>query len=237
MSFYFCNKSALKNTALWAASIAFIVGAALSWGAEAASPVGPRSVVERATTNILALVREAPNYFDEDPDRYINAVGAELDQVVDFRGFARGVMGDYASSSRYRAMTEERRERLRDQLNRFTEVLRDGIVSTYSRGLLAFGGSRVELGETEVSPGSTRVASVNQYVSAEDGKTYTVKYQMGQYKDGTWRLRNMIIENINLGEIYRGQFEAAAAAAGGDLDVVINTWDDSQIRTKAEEGR
>jgi phospholipid transport system substrate-binding protein len=63
-----------------------------------------------------------------------------------------------------------------------------------------------------------------------------VKYQMGQYKDGSWRLRNLIIENINLGEIYRGQFAAAADSAEGNLDLVIDTWDDSQIRARAEEG-
>ena len=236
MRFYFCNKSAVKSTARWVATIALLLSGVFARGADLASPLGPGDVVRKVTTNIMTLVREAPDYFDEDPDRYIDAVGAELDSVVDFRGFARGVMGDYASSARYRAMTEGQRERLREQLNRFTTVLRDGMVNTYSRGLLAFGSSRVELGQTEVSPGSTRVASVNQYVYAEDGKTYTVKYQMGQYKDGSWRLRNMIIENINLGEIYRGQFEAAAASAEGDLDLVIDSWDDSQIRARAEEG-
>lgn len=236
MRFYFCNKSAVKSTARWVATIALLLSGVFAWGADLASPLGPGDVVRKVTSNIMTLVREAPDYFDEDPDRYIDAVGAELDSVVDFRGFARGVMGDYASSARYRGMTEEQRERLREQLNRFTTVLRDGMVNTYSRGLLAFGSSRVELGQTEVSPGSTRVASVNQYVYAEDGKTYTVKYQMGQYKDGSWRLRNMIIENINLGEIYRGQFEAAAASAEGNLDLVIDSWDDSQIRARAEEG-
>lgn len=236
MRFYFCNKSGVKSTARWVATIALLLSGVFAWSADSASPLGPGDVVRKVTTNIMTLVREAPAYFDDDPDRYINAVGAELDSVVDFRSFARGVMGEYASSARYRAMTEEQRERLREQLNRFTTVLRDGMVNTYSRGLLAFGSSRVELGETEVSPGSTRIASVNQYVYAEDGKTYTVKYQMGQYKDGSWRLRNMIIENINLGEIYRGQFEAAAASAGGNLDLVIDSWDDSQIRARAEEG-
>jgi phospholipid transport system substrate-binding protein len=236
MRFYFCNKSGVKSTARWVAGIALLLSSAFAWSADSASPLGPGDVVGKVTTNIMTLVREAPAYFDDDPDRYINAVGAELDSVVDFRSFARGVMGDYASSARYRAMTEEQRERLREQLNRFTTVLRDGIVNTYSRGLLAFGSSRVELGETEISPGSTRVASVNQYVYAEDGKTYTVKYQMGQYKDGSWRLRNLIIENINLGEIYRGQFAAAADSAEGNLDLVIDTWDDSQIRARAEEG-
>jgi phospholipid transport system substrate-binding protein len=47
---------------------------------------------------------------------------------------------------------------------------------------------------------------------------------MGQYKDGKWRLRNLIIETINLGEIYRNQFSALARASNDDLDQVINGW-------------
>ena len=72
---------------------------------------------------------------------------------------------------------------MREQLDKFTDVLRVGMVSTYSRGLLAFGGYGVELGDTDFSPNSSRVASVTQLVSGEDGKVYTVKYQMGQVKD------------------------------------------------------
>lgn len=194
------------------------------------TPPGPGEVVKVATDRIMALVEAAPEYFDEDPDRYINAIGAELDQVVDFRGFARGVMGEYASSARYRSLDAAGQEVLKEQLDRFTSVLRAGLINTYSRGLLAFGGSKVELAETEVAPGSARVASVTQRVYSDEGKVYTVKYQMGQYRDGSWQLRNMIIENINLGEIYRGQFEAAAKEAGGDLDQVIADWDDTKVR-------
>ena len=36
-----------------------------------------------------------------------------------------------------------------------------------------------------------------------------------------WQLRNIIIEGVNLGEIYRSQFEASARKSNGDLDVVI----------------
>ena len=59
---------------------------------------------------------------------------------------------------------------------------------------------------------------------------------MGQYKDGVWRLRNLIIETINLGEIYRNQFSALAKEAGNDLDVVISRWNDT-ISAQAEELR
>lgn len=197
-------------------------------------PMGPGEVVTQATDRILAIVQEAKGYFDADPDRYFTAIGMELDAVVDFRGFARGVMGDYASGARYRTLDEAGRERLKAQLNDFTAVLRDNVIRTYSRGLLAFGGSQIEVGETEFSPDNNKVASVISYVSGEGDKPYVLKYQMGQYRDGSWKLRNLIIENINLGEIYRGQFAASAADLEGDLDQVIAQWDQTQSEDEAE---
>lgn len=201
----------------------------------ASAQEGPGDIVRRSTDRIMALVEEAPAYFDDDPDRYIAAIGAELDSVVDFRGFARGVMGDYASSARYRSLDAAGQAKLRDQLDAFTQALRNGLINTYARGLLAFGGSTATIDDTEMSADSARVASVTQRVSSPEGNVYTIRYQMGQYKDGSWKLRNMIIESINLGEIYRGQFEAAAAAEQGDLDQVIAKWDDARVTVEAEE--
>lgn len=201
----------------------------------AAAQEGPDEIVKRSTDRIIALVEQAPTYFDDDPDRYISAIGAELDKVVDFRGFARGVMGDYASSTRFRSLDKVGQLKLRDQLDAFTVALRNGLINTYARGLLAFGGSTTAIGDTEYAPDSARLASVTQLVSSPEGNTYTIRYQMGQYKDGSWKLRNLIIENINLGEIYRGQFEAAVVAAEGDLDRVIADWDEAKVAVESGE--
>lgn len=197
---------------------------------------GPGDIVKASTDRIMALVDEAPSYFDSDPERYINAIGAELDNVVDFRGFARSVMGQYASSARFRSLDKAGQAKLREQLDAFSQTLRNGLINTYARGLLAFGGSTATVDDTDMSPDSARVASVTQRVKSPEGNTYTIRYQMGQYKDGSWKLRNMIIENINLGEIYRGQFEAAAAAAQDDLDQVIANWDEARVTVASEEG-
>jgi len=75
---------------------------------------------------------------------------------------------------------------------------------------------------------------VTQLVYGEADRVYTIRYQMGQYKDGTWRLRNLIIETINLGEIYRNQFAALADEANDDLDQVIDAWNIT-IAEQAEE--
>ena len=47
---------------------------------------------------------------------------------------------------------------------------------------------------------------------------------MGQEKSGEWKLLNVIIESVNLGEVYRDQFLASAREQDGNLDQVIDNW-------------
>ena len=61
-------------------------------------------------------------------------------------------------------------------------------------------------------------------IYSEAIEPYVIEYQMRRGKKGEWRLRNLIVETINLGVIYRNQFQAAAKDAGGDLNVVIDNW-------------
>ncbi len=184
--------------------------------------------LKKTTDEVLSVIEEASDYVKEDPERYYRRVNEVLDDAVDFRGFARGVMGEYASSQRYRSLDEEGRKKLRDQLDRFTEAMRDGLVRTYSRGLLAFGGSRVEL-DRESSTGSddpdASRATLRQLIYSDGSSDpYVVVYQMAKERDGKWLMRNLIVENVNLGQIYRSQFEAAARKFDGDLDKVIDDW-------------
>ena len=133
-------------------------------------------------------------------------------------------MGPYASSKRYRSLDEAGRAQLVSQLDRFTEVMRTGLVRTYSKGLLAFGGSRIEVSQPSADEADASRVSVVQLIFSEQAEPYKVMYQMGRGSDGQWMLRNMIIEAVNLGEIYRSQFESAARKYDGDLDKVIDNW-------------
>jgi len=179
----------------------------------------------------MDVVAEAKQDEGAATDGYYEQVQALLDPVVDFRGFARGVMGPYASSSRYRSLDEAGRKKLAGQLDRFSETMRQGLVRTYSKGLLAFGGSRIEVSEPDAQEKDARSASVQQLIYKEGSDPYVVLYQMGKNRDGDWKLRNMIIENVNLGEIYRSQFESAARKYDGDLDKVIDNWSAVEIDT------
>jgi phospholipid transport system substrate-binding protein len=187
-------------------------------------PVGVYELIETTTANVMEVVIVADEYVDEDPDRYYNQIQTLLDPLIDFRGFSRSVMGPYASSQRYRSLDEAGREQLRDQLDRFTDVMRASLIRTYSKGLLAFGGSRIEIVPSEEEiVGQDRVA-VLQHVFSDRDEPYEVLYQMGVDSSGEWKLRNVIIESVNLGEIYRDQFEASAREENGELDAVIANW-------------
>jgi phospholipid transport system substrate-binding protein len=69
-----------------------------------------------------------------------------------------------------------------------------------------------------------RHLSLRQLIYADRRDPYVVMYQMGREKSGEWKLNNVIIESVNLGEVYRDQFLASAREQDGDLDKVIANW-------------
>ena len=60
-------------------------------------------------------------------------------------------------------------------------------------------------------------------VKANDGQLYTATYTMTQI-DGQWKVRNVIVEGINIGLLFRDQFAQAMKANRNDLDAVIDNW-------------
>lgn len=181
-------------------------------------------LVDDTTRRVMGVISAAGDYVDEDPERYYGQVQGILDPLIDYRGFARQVMGPYASSQRYRSLDEDGRKQLRGQLDRFTEVMRTSLIRTYGKGLLAFGDARIELDVADDASTSSSRVSVKQLIYSDRAEPYVVYYQMGRDAQGGWMLRNVIIESVNLGEIYRDQFLASAREHGGDLDAVIDSW-------------
>jgi phospholipid transport system substrate-binding protein len=107
--------------------------------------------------------------------------------------------------------------------------MREGLVRTYGKGLLAFGGSRIEVIVPEGGSLNGSLVTVKQLVYSDEPEPYVLLYQMGRNKSGEWKLRNIIIESVNLGEIYRSQFESSARKYDGDLDNVIDNWITTEV--------
>ena len=189
-------------------------------------------LVSSVTEQIMAIVDEAKVYVDEDPDRYYREIDEALSPVIDYRGFARSVMGPYASGDRYRSLDESGKTQLRGQLERFTKVIRNGLVSSYSKGLMAFSGSRIELTPPDPKDAESSYVSVQQLIYSDNIQPYVLLYQMAlNKKSQQWELLNLIIDSVNLGEIYKSQFQAAARKTEGDLDTVIDNWTTGDVES------
>lgn len=185
----------------------------------------PRKVVVKTTERVMALIEEAREYIDEDPRRYYREVDRILDDVVDFDTFARGVMGRFASRQRYDALgSDEERRAFREQVERFSGTFRSGLVETYARGLLAFNGQRIDVLPLRPGAAEQGTATVVQHIHGEADRPYVVQYTMRRDSSGQWKLRNVVIEGINIGATYRNQFASAVEQHRGDIDKVIDNW-------------
>ncbi|MBT5292193.1 MAG: ABC transporter substrate-binding protein [Cellvibrionales bacterium] len=182
-------------------------------------------VVDTITAQLLVLIDDAKQYVDEDEERFFTELDVLLRPFIDFRSFARAVMGRHASSKKMASLTEAERVQLNAQIDRFSEIFLSALIQTYGKGLLAFDGEEIEVvpPAANAKPQSKKVV-VKQLIYGDRKTPYEVQYSMRMGSDGDWRLRNMVVESINLGKIYRNQFDNAFKVYEGDIDRVIDGW-------------
>ncbi|WP_019529758.1 MlaC/ttg2D family ABC transporter substrate-binding protein [Dasania marina] len=191
----------------------------------AAAPLSAHQTVEQTTDKVLSLIDDANGYFESDPQRFYREIESILDAVVDFDSFSRGVMGPYATREYYKQLgSNKAKDAFKGQVRRFAGVFKQGLVQTYAKGLLAFGGTRTEVVPPAADDGNDGSTTVLQKIYGSAEKPYEVHYKMRQDRDGSWKIRNVTIEAVNLGLVYQGQFISAAKRYQGDLDKVIDNW-------------
>lgn len=184
----------------------------------------PDRLVEQTTEEVLGIIKEAQGYYEQDPERFYQEVQSVLGRVVDFDSFARGVMGKYAGKDYYLSLSAEGREQLKQQVDRFSGVFRDGLVQTYAKGLLAFNGNKTEVLPVAEDDVVTGKVTVVQQIYGDRDTPYEVMYLLRKDKQGQWKFRNVTIDAVNLGQVYRSQFYSAVKQYDGDIDKVIDNW-------------
>ena len=196
----------------------------------------PYAIINNTTERVLTEIKAAKTYFDDDPQRFYGRIDTILTEVTDFYSFSRSVMGVYASNRAMRALDDAGKEKLTGQVERFVDKFHTGLVQTYAKGLLNFSGERLEV----VKPDTTDTgdsAIIDQLIYGEGPQPYTVQYKMRRDRDGDWKIRNVTIESINLGKVFRSQFASEARKYDGDLDQVIENWSSEAAAKEVEQKR
>lgn len=179
----------------------------------------PQQVVQATTDQVLGELTNKREQFKQDPEAFYQALNGILTPVVDFDGFARGVMTVRFS-----------RQATPQQMESFQESFKRSLVKFYGSALLEYDNQEIRMlpPVAATEPGRT---AVNMEVVGRSGAIYPVTYSMEQ-KGEAWKVRNVIINGINVGKLFRDQFSESMRSNGNDLDKVIATWGDAVARAQ-----
>lgn len=152
-----------------------------------------RQTLEGTVTRILNVIRE-PGYANpatRGPLR--QQIENDVRQVFDFGEFSSRTVGP-----RWRSFSQA-------QKTAFDNAFADLLLNTYLNKITGYNGETVAYtGETTSPDGSKE--EVRTVVTLNDGKKVPVSYRM-LLKNGSWRVYDVIIENISLVKNYRTQFQ------------------------------
>ncbi|NLY57405.1 MAG: ABC transporter substrate-binding protein [Gammaproteobacteria bacterium] len=173
----------------------------------------PHQVVEDTSVRVMETLNANRELYSQDADAFYNGLNEIMEPVVDFQGIARSVM-----TVRYSRSASP------EQMERFIETFKRSMVEFYGNALLEFdSGNITVLPPARGAQQTEERASVNMEVRANNGTVYPVTYTMANV-DGQWKVRNVIVEGINIGLLFRDQFAQAMQAQRNNLDAVIDNW-------------
>lgn len=180
----------------------------------------PQTVVQDATNTLLTRITKEKATLKKDEAALLRVVEENITPFVDIDGIARSVMGQY-----FRQATPE-------QQKEFARVFKQSLVRTYAKGLTSYEDQKIVFKPYKAGT-DTQKAQVNVDVHGDGGQVFPVTFQMQMDKAGKWKVRNLILNGINLGLTFRNQFSSAVESNRGSLDKAIAGWTPD---TKALEG-
>jgi len=184
------------------AMLSMVLMAQVSHAAE-----NPKDFVQRISTELTTrLVKERAAY-QKDPQLLLTIVQQNIEPYVDFDNFAKGVMGQF-----YRQATDKQRAD-------FTVQFKQSLIRTYANGLGAYENQKFTV-KPYVAGEDPKKAQVDMEIQSNNG-VIPVTYQMVLNTQGQWKVRNLILNGINLGLTFRNQFASTVEANRGNLDKAI----------------
>lgn len=151
-----------------------------------------RATLEKTVSDILDDIRSPQFANSATRDSVIKKMENEVRGVFDFGEFSSRTVGP-----RWKTFTEA-------QKTAFADAFADLLFTTYLNKITGYNGESVAYTGETVSPDGKRV-EVKSVISMSDGRKIPVSYRMLP-KNGSWRVYDVIIENISLVKNYRTQF-------------------------------
>lgn len=192
--------------------------AALPLMANAAPGQSAHDLVQDTTNRMLADLAANKEKYKQDPQDFYTALNTIVGPVVDAEGISKSIM-----------TVKYSREATPAQMQRFQDNFKRGLFQFYGNALLEYNNQGITVDPAKDESGDR--TSVNMTVKGSNGAIYPVQYTLVNIND-EWKLRNVIINGINIGKLFRDQFADAMQRNGNDLDKTIDNWTGEVAKTK-----
>ena len=177
-------------------------------------------LVQDTTNKMLADLSANKEKYKQDPSQFYNALNTIVGPVVDAEGISRSIM-----------TVKYSRKATPAQMQAFQENFKKGLFQFYGNALLEYNNQGITVDPAKDESGDR--TSVGMTVKGNNGAVYPVQYTLEKV-NGEWKLRNVIINGINIGKLFRDQFADAMQRNGNDLDKTINGWAGEVAKAKEE---
>ncbi|ROL65085.1 toluene tolerance protein [Pseudomonas protegens] len=184
--------------------------AALPLLANAASTPSAHDLVQDTTTRLLADLAANKEKYKQSPNDFYNALNGIVGPVVDADGISRSIM-----------TVKYSRKATPEQMARFQENFKRSLMQFYGNALLEYNNQGITVSPAKDESGTR--TSVDMQVKGNNGAIYPVSYTLEKIND-EWKVRNVIINGINIGKLFRDQFADAMQRNGNNLDKTIDGW-------------
>ncbi|WP_207865238.1 ABC transporter substrate-binding protein [Pseudomonas sp. 58(2021)] len=178
--------------------------------ANAAPGQSAHDLVQDTTSRMLADLSANKEKYKQDPQDFYTALNNIVGPVVDAEGISKSIM-----------TVKYSRKATPAQMQTFQENFKRGLFQFYGNALLEYNNQGITVDAPKDESGDR--TSVGMTVKGNNGAIYPVQYTLEKI-NGEWKLRNVIINGINIGKLFRDQFADAMQRNGNDLDKTINGW-------------
>ncbi|ATB64544.1 MULTISPECIES: MlaC/ttg2D family ABC transporter substrate-binding protein [Pseudomonas] len=169
-----------------------------------------RDVIQGTTTQLLSDLKANKEQYKANPEAFYSALNSNLGPVVDADGISKSIM-----------TVKYSRKATPAQMQRFQENFKRSLMQFYGNALLEYNNQGITVDPAKAE-GDDRT-SVGMKITGTNGAVYPVQYTMVKL-DGEWKVRNVIVNGINIGKLFRDQFQDAMQRNGNNLDKTIDGW-------------
>ncbi len=172
----------------------------------------PFELIDAKSQEMVIVLTTENKLFTSNPELFKNKIKNIFEPLIDFNRVSASVMG----KKYYLSATQE--ERLE-----FIEVFKISLLDTYAETLSQWGDAEI-ITDFSYDEKKNKIVSVKQDLITTNN-IYPIIYKLREYKNGTYKIVNIIINGINLGQTFHNQFQALAIEKNENISLIISEWE------------